>query len=117
MNFHEDIIKLAKQNTFFRKEVATGKHCQIVLMSIRPGGEIGEEVHKVDQILLFVIGKGQAILDGVTTDIQPNHVVFVNAGTKHNFTNTGTEDLKLISVYAPPQHKPGTVQKEAGETY
>ena len=113
--FDGDIIKLAKENTYFRQEVITGAHSQVVLMSIPPGGEIGEEIHEVDQTLVFVQGGGKAILDGETTRIEESTLVFVPAGTKHNFINVGSDDLKLYTVYAPPEHKPGTVHKTKEE--
>lgn len=111
MIFNENIVALAKQNNFFRKEVVTGKHSQVVLMSIPVGGEIGMERHKVDQTLIFVQGDGQAIIDGQVSDVHPNSLVFVPAGAEHNFKNTGSEELKLFTVYAPSQHKPGTIEK------
>ena len=111
MAFNQNIIELCKKNSFFRKEMVTGLHSQVVLMSILPGQDIGEEVHKVDQTLIFVQGNGQSIINGTTSDFGPNHLVFVPAGAKHNFKNTGTQDLKLYTIYAPAQHKPGTVEK------
>ncbi len=111
MGFNKNIVELAQKNTFFRKELVTGKHSQVVLMSIPVGGEIGAETHKVDQTLIFVQGHGQAIINNVVSDIAANHLVFVPAGTQHNFKNTGTEALKLYTIYAPPQHKPGTIEK------
>lgn len=116
MNFHDDIIKLTKENNYFRQVLETGKNSQVVVMSIPPGGEIGEETHgDVDQILIFVEGEGNAILNGEIKPVVPNHLVFVPMGTKHNFTNTGSVDLKLISVYAPPEHAPGTIHKTKAE--
>ena len=109
--FNKNIVELTKQNTNFRKEVVTGAHSQVVLMSIPVGGEIGLETHKVDQTLIFVQGRGQAILNNVTSEILPNHLVFVPAGTQHNFKNTGSEELKLYTIYAPSHHKPGAVEK------
>lgn len=110
--FNQDIIDIAKKNTNFRKEIITGKNSQVVVMSIPVGGDIGQETHpSTDQTLFFVQGRGVAILNGQTGEIAPNHLVFVPAGTQHNFKNTGNEELKLITIYAPPQHKPGTVQK------
>lgn len=116
MTFNKNIVELCKQNTFFRKEVVTGSYSQVVLMSIPVGEDIGEEVHKVDQTLIFIQGKGQAIINGVSSEIYPNHLVFVPANAKHNFKNTGSEDLKLYTVYAPAQHKPGTVEKVKSES-
>lgn len=113
--YEGDIVKRAIANAYFRQEVATGPHSQVVLMSIPPGGEIGEEVHDVDQTLVFVRGGGKAILDGDTTRVEENMLVFVPAGTKHNFINVGSEDLKLFTIYAPPEHEPGTVHKTKEE--
>lgn len=115
MVFNENIIELAKKNNFYRKEIVTGPHSQVVLMSIPVGEEIGMEVHQVDQTLIFVQGKGQAIVNGAVSDIFPNHLVFVPAGSQHNFKNSGQEELKLFTIYAPAQHKPGTLEKTKSE--
>lgn len=102
----------AKANTFFRQEKTTLTHCQVTLMSIPPGGEVGEEVHTdVDQILMFVAGNGKALVNDVESPIEPGSLYAIPLGTKHNFVNTGSEDLKIVSVYAPPQHPVGTVHK------
>jgi len=113
--FNGNIIELAKQNNFFRKEIVTGAHSQVVLMSVAVGDDIGEEVHKVDQTLIFVEGRGETILNGQTAPIGEGSLVFVPAGTKHNFKNTGNQPLKLFTIYAPAQHKPGTQEKEKTE--
>lgn len=118
MIFDQDIIRAARENTLFRKVVKTGVHAQIVLMSIPPGGEIGNEVHDdVDQVLFFVSGEGKATVGEDAKTIGENHLVFVPAGTWHNFTNTGAADLRLVTVYAPPEHPDGTVHatKEEAE--
>ena len=113
--FNKNIETLTKENTFFRKEVITGAHSQVVLMDIKPGEDIGEEVHDVDQTLVFVSGSGEATLDNVTENVQEGSLVFVPAGTKHNFKNTGTESLKLYTVYAPSEHAAGTIHKTKAE--
>jgi mannose-6-phosphate isomerase-like protein (cupin superfamily) len=111
-----DIIQLARSNDAFRREVATGEHSQVVVMTIPPGGEIGEEVHEEnDQLLVFVEGQADAILDGRTTKVVPNRLVLVQAGTRHNFINTGQSPLRLVTVYAPPEHAPGTVHQTKAE--
>lgn len=108
--FAEDIKKLAQENSNFRKVIHTGKHAQLVLMSIPVGGDIGEEVHPdVDQLLFFVEGKTEAILNGESKEVKEDEVVFVPAGTTHNFKNAGDEDLKLYTVYSPPNHADGTI--------
>ncbi len=103
------IIRQALNNKAFRDEVITGKECQVVLMSIPPGEEIGAEVHEDhDQILVFVEGNGQAVLEGQVREVGTNDLVFVHAGVEHNFINTGSRPLKLYTVYAPPEHPAGT---------
>lgn len=105
-----NIEQATLDNTNFRKVLYTAKHSQLVVMSIPPGGEIGEETHAdVDQFLRLEQGKGKAILDDVEHDIEDAWAVVVPAGTKHNFINTGDVDLKLYSIYSPPEHKDGTV--------
>ena len=117
--FHEDIVELARANDLFRREVTTSKFSQVVLMSIEPGSEIGEETHDdVDQVLVFVEGDGEAVLEGQAAPVVPNQLVFVPAGTLHNFRNTGSGPLKLYTVYSPPEHEPGTIhhtKEEADE--
>ncbi len=115
MTFNKNIFQEALQNTYFRKELVTGSHSQVVIMSIPVGGEIGMERHKVDQTLVFVQGHGQAIINGETSDVFAQHLVFVPAGADHNFKNIGTDELKLFTIYAPAQHKPGTVEKTKTE--
>lgn len=115
MEFNENIMELAKKNEFFRKVLVTGQHSQVVLMSIPVGQEIGQEVHKVDQTLVFVQGNGQAIINGNVSNVSTNHLVFVPAGAQHNFKNTGSQDLKLFTIYAPAQHKPGTITEYKSE--
>lgn len=110
--FHQNIEDLTKENENFRKVICTGKYTQLVLMTIPVGGEIGEEVHPdTDQLLFLVEGQGQAVIEGQPSDFNEDDVVFVPAGTKHNFINNGSEDLKLYTVYGPPEHAEGTVHK------
>ena len=110
MAYSTQIVEEAQKNTDFRHEIVTGQHSQVVLMSIPTGGEIGEETHHdVDQTLIFVSGEGEAVLDGVRQRVQANTLCFVPAGTRHNFINTGAQPLQLYTVYAPPEHAPGTV--------
>ncbi len=110
--FNKNIIELAQGNEFFRQVVDTTRYSQVVLMTIKPGEDIGEETHPdVDQSLFFVSGSGRAELNGKASPVGPNSLVVVPAGTKHNFINTGNTSLKVVTVYAPPQHAPGTVHK------
>ena len=116
MPFNEDILARARRNSFFREVVSTGPHAQVVVMSIPPAGEIGEEVHDdVDQVLVFVEGEGVAVLEGQRSPVSPGRLVHVPAGTRHNFVNEGSVDLKLYTVYAPPQHAPGTIHRTRAE--
>jgi mannose-6-phosphate isomerase-like protein (cupin superfamily) len=116
MTANLDIVGLAQGNAAFRRVVATAEHCQVVLMSVPPGGEIGDETHDhVDQVLVFVAGFGEAILDGERTSVGPGRLVLVPAGTRHNFVNSGVGDLRLYTIYAPPEHAPGTVHQTKAE--
>jgi mannose-6-phosphate isomerase-like protein (cupin superfamily) len=113
--FNKDIRKLAMENTDFRRVLLTQEHSQIVLMSVEPGDDIGEETHEVDQVLVFLAGEGQAVLDGKKSKIKADSLVEVPAGTKHNFINTGSEPLKLFTIYAPPEEEDGLVHKTKAE--
>jgi mannose-6-phosphate isomerase-like protein (cupin superfamily) len=110
------IIDRTRSNEAFRDEVITGQESQLVLMTIQPGDEIGAEVHgDHDQILVFVEGEGEAIIDEETMPVKANDLVFVHAGVKHNFVNSGTVPLKLYTVYAPPEHSAGTRHETKAE--
>ncbi|MGZ4853897.1 MAG: cupin domain-containing protein [Candidatus Angelobacter sp.] len=114
--FDGNIKEIAKNNQFFRQVLYTGPHSQLVVMSIPPGGEIGEETHPgTDQLLVIVDGEGQAILDGSLQPADEHNAVFVAAGTSHNIKNNGRKDLKLFTVYSPPAHAAGTVHKTREE--
>jgi mannose-6-phosphate isomerase-like protein (cupin superfamily) len=116
VSYNKDIVKAAKANSYFRQVLATGPHSQVVVMSIPPGGDIGSEVHHgVDQVLIFVQGEGEAILNGEKSAVGVDRLVFVPSGTRHNFVNTGKTDLRLYTIYAPPEHKPGTIHKTKAE--
>jgi mannose-6-phosphate isomerase-like protein (cupin superfamily) len=116
MSFNEDIVARARANTWFREVLSTGPHCQVVVMSIPVGGEIGEEVHDdVDQVLVCVEGEADAVLEGEHSAVRPGHLVHVPAGTWHNLENTGSIDLKLYTIYAPPQHAVGTIHRTKAE--
>ncbi len=114
-SFNQDIAALAQENSFFRKEILTNQHSQLVLMSVNPGDDIGEETHDVDQVLYFLSGSGEAVLDGQRSPISANSLVVVPAGTLHNFVNTGSQPLKLFTIYSPPEEEPGTVHKTKAE--
>lgn len=107
----ENIEALALANTNFRKVVFTGQHVQLVLMSLGPNEEIGEEVHEVtDQFLRIEAGEGKVIIDGQEQSISDGLGIIVPAGSRHNVINTSSDkDLKIYTIYAPPHHKDGIV--------
>lgn len=110
MLYQENIKKAAKRNEAFRRVISTGKKSQLVLMAIPEGEDIGAEVHPAtDQIFFIVDGEGKAVVNGKTFEVGENDVVFVPAGARHNLVNQGDEELKLFTVYSPPEHADGTV--------
>jgi mannose-6-phosphate isomerase-like protein (cupin superfamily) len=112
---HYAIATIAEKNPDFRRVLWTGEHTQLVIMTIPPGGEIGEEVHEVDQILTFVSGVGRAEVGGKTRNVAQGDLVVVPAGKRHNFTNDGPNPLVLYTVYGPPEHADGAVHKTKEE--
>jgi mannose-6-phosphate isomerase-like protein (cupin superfamily) len=106
---HFTIATVAEQSADFRRVLWTGEHTQLVIMTIPPDGEIGEEVHEVDQVLSFVSGVGEAKVGGQKRKVAQGDLVAVPAGTKHNFTNAGPNPLVLYTVYGPPEHADGAV--------
>jgi len=107
--FTQNIEELAVNNEDFRQVLYTAKHCQLVLMALKPGEEIGAEVHTLDQFFRVEEGSGEAELNGVRTAIRDGFAVIVPAGTNHNIINTGTVSLKLYTLYSPPNHRDGVV--------
>jgi len=104
--FVDDIEKLTTGNTDFRRVLYTGKHMQLVLMAIPPGGEIGAEVHDThDQFLRIEAGRGEVVIDGTTHAIEDDFAVIVPAGARHNVINTGDSALQLYTLYGPPEHR------------
>jgi mannose-6-phosphate isomerase-like protein (cupin superfamily) len=107
---HFTIATVAEQSADFRRVLWTGRHTQLVIMTIPPGGEIGEEVHEdTDQILTFVSGTGTAEVAGERRQVTQGELVVVPAGTRHNFRNTGANPLVLYTVYGPAEHADGIV--------
>ena len=107
--FVQDIEALAVGNADFRRVLYTAKHCQLVLMALKPGEEIGAEVHTLDQFFRVEAGTGEAVLDGVRTPIRAGFAIVVPAGASHNVVNTGSVPLQLYTLYAPPNHRDGVV--------
>lgn len=104
------IATVAGQSADFRRVLWTGARTQLVVMTIPPGGEIGEEVHEdIDQILTFVSGTGEALIEGERQEVTQGDLVVVPAGTRHNFRNSGPNPLVLYTVYGPPEHADGVV--------
>lgn len=114
--FVDNIEKISEENKNFRRVLYTAKFSQLVVMSLKPQEDIGEEVHDLDQFLRIEEGEGKAILDGVEYDIRDGYAVVVPAGTRHNIINTSSDkDLKLYTLYSPPNHKDGTVHVTKAE--
>lgn len=107
--FVRNIEEIAVANSDFRNVLYTAANCQLVVMSLDVKGEIGEEVHKLDQFFRVEQGRGVAVLDGVRTPIEAGFAILVPAGTKHNIVNTGDAPMKLYTLYAPPNHRDGVV--------
>lgn len=111
-----DLDRLVRENDDFRREVATAEHSQLVLMTIPVREEIGEEVHEgIDQLLVFVEGEADAVVEGESSPVRAGQAVLVPAGTRHNFVNSGDTPLRLWTVYSPPEHPPGTVHHTKAE--
>jgi mannose-6-phosphate isomerase-like protein (cupin superfamily) len=111
--FKSNIEKDTLGNSNFRHVLYTGRHSQLVLMNLKPGEEIGEEVHKtVDQFFRFEKGEGIISLDGIKHKVVDGDAVIVPAGARHNVMNTSkTAELKLYTIYSPPEHRDGTIRK------
>lgn len=113
--FVKNIEEISVKNEYFRQVLYTAKNCQLVVMSLKPGEDIGMEVHKLDQFFRVEEGNGVAVLDGVRTEISTGFAVLVPAGTNHNIINAGTDPLKLYTLYAPPNHRNGVVHRTRAE--
>lgn len=110
-----NIEKLSIENENFRQVLYTDANTQLVLMSLLPGEDIGEEVHDVDQFLRVDQGSGTAVLDGLAHPIEDGSAILVPAGTKHNIVNGSESAMKLYTLYMPPHHKDGTIHKTKAE--
>jgi len=108
--FVADIEDMTEQNRDFRRVLYTGKQLQLVLMSLEPGEDIGEEVHEDrDQFFRVESGEGEVLIDGHRTAVKSDFAVVVPAGARHNVRNTGSGPMKLYTLYGPPEHEDGTV--------
>lgn len=114
--YHTNIEEETLKNTNFRKVLYTGTYQQLVVMSLKPNEEIGMEVHpKVDQFFRIEAGEAKFVIDGEEILVHPEEVVIVPAGSNHNVINISAGDLKLYTIYAPPNHPDGTVHKTKDE--
>ncbi|MFM2447553.1 MAG: hypothetical protein RIS44_3 [Pseudomonadota bacterium] len=107
--YAQDIESIATGSNDFRRVLYTARNCQLVVMSLKPQEDIGAEVHQLDQFFRVEAGHGVAEIDGVRTVIRAGFAVIVPAGARHNIINTGSEPLKLYTLYAPPNHRDGVV--------
>jgi mannose-6-phosphate isomerase-like protein (cupin superfamily) len=109
--FVGNIETLTEDNDDYRRVLYTGRNLQLVLMALKPGEEIGEEVHEThDQFLRLEAGSGEVVIDGRRTKIAADDAILVPAGARHNVINTGQGPLKLYTVYGPPEHRNGVLQ-------
>ena len=115
--FNANIEKETLENTNFRKVLYTGKHSQLVLMSLKPNEEIGMEIHTDnDQFFRFEKGEGKCIIDDNSYELGDGSVILVPAGAQHNIINTSTtENLKLYTIYSPAHHQDGVVRATKAE--
>ena len=113
--FIQNIEDVVNKNVEFRRVLYTASNIQLVVMSLSPKEEIGMELHELDQFFRVEEGTGEALLEGVRTEISAGFVVLVPAGTKHNIINTGKIPLKLYTLYAPPNHRDGVVHHTRAE--
>ena len=110
--FTGDIEEATIANNDFRRVLYTGEHLQLVVMSLAPGEEIGEETHEDrDQFFRFEEGEGVVVIDGKENKVEDNYAVIVPAGARHNVRNTSDEPLQFYTLYGPPEHKDKTVHK------
>ncbi|HNJ47967.1 MAG TPA: cupin domain-containing protein [Novosphingobium sp.] len=116
--YNDDIERATLDNGDFRRVVYTSKEMQLVLMAIQPGDEIGEEVHDdVTQFFRFEAGEGEVWIDGVCNRVKADDAAIVPAGARHNVKATGSEPLRLYTIYSPPEHIDGTVHKTCAEAH
>jgi len=115
-NYHGNLEESTLNNDNFRQVLFTAPHCQLVVMSLLPGEEIGEEVHELDQFFRVESGQGEAVLDGVAYPLSDGMALVVPEGVKHNIVNTSAnEKLKLYTIYAPAEHPAGTIHRTKAE--
>ena len=110
--FITDIEKETLDNNFFRRVLYTARNSQLVVMALKPGEEIGEEVHEEhDQFFRIESGQGEVVLNGEIHFVKDDFAIVVPAGVRHNVINTSSGMMKLYTIYSPPEHKEGTVHQ------
>ena len=103
--YHANVAQVARDNDNYRRVLFTGDKSQLVVMSIAPGDDIGQETHAhVEQTIVCVSGNGRLSLNGVESNFGPGDVVVITPGTKHDVRNVGSAPLKLYTIYVPPNH-------------
>ena len=111
-----NIEELSLKNDYFREVLYTDERVQLVVMSLKPNEDIGEEVHTLDQFIRIEKGEGKSILDGEEHAIADGSAIIIPAGVRHNIINASAESpMKLYTLYAPPNHKDGTIHKTKAE--
>ena len=116
VGFIDNIEEKTEQNNFFRQVLYTGKYTQLVVMSLLPGEEIGMEVHpQVDQFFRIEEGRAKVVIDGEEHEVDEGFAIIVPAGSQHNLINTGSNPLKLYTLYSPPNHPDGTIHRTRAE--
>lgn len=113
--YSANIEELTLQNEYFRAVLYTDERLQLVVMSLKPGEDIGEEVHTLDQFIRVEKGEGKSVLDGEEHALRDGSVVIIPSGVMHNIVNMGSGPMKLYTLYAPPNHAPGTIHKNKAE--
>lgn len=117
-HYYNNIDKQTRKNTYYRKVIFTTKNMQLVLMSIRPGEEIGMETHKkTSQFIRVESGKGQAIISGKVHKLKKDFALLIPPRKRHNIINTGNKPLKLYTIYSPPEHEIGKKERVKKYTY
>jgi mannose-6-phosphate isomerase-like protein (cupin superfamily) len=112
----DNIEEATTANEDFRRVLYTGKYLQLVLMTLQPGEEIGEEVHEDrDQFFRIEEGEGEVRIDGAPSSIEDDFAVIVPAGARHNVINTGDQPLRFYTLYGPPEHKDGRVHRDKAQ--
>ncbi len=112
----ENIEQATLANDDFRRVLYTGRNLQLVLMTLQPGDEIGEEVHEdIDQFFRVEEGRGTIYIDGLANAIEDDFAAIEPAGARHNVVNSGDEPLRLYTLYGPPEHKDGTIHQDKAQ--